>query len=379
MSRCEVNERPDLHTANLPRPIPWLGTPGPVPLLDAGPAAQPQEPRQPASYGSTCGCHGFLPHRPNTCSETVSTHGPDPEPDDANPRTHTFGTRFTSALASAWGGIARRVFPERTRSGSGLPARKVIRVLVWVRRVSQLAFFGLFIWLLVNTAFRGTFSADAKQPVRLPWPVELFLLSDPFVAAINFLSTHTVYRGLALSLIVLGLTLVFGRVFCGWICPFGTLHHFFGWVGPSRALRGNRRVEANKTHWWQAGKYYLMLAFLGAALAGSVYGGLLDPICVAVRAIGLGVLPGLQYLGVRVGDGLATTNLRSLQATGDEVQDLLSRHVWTSQQGYFHQTWFVLFLFIAILFMNRFIPRFWCRALCPLGAFLGVFSAQAVL
>jgi polyferredoxin len=56
------------------------------------------------------------------------------------------------------------------------------------------------------------------------------------------------------------------------------------------------------------------------------------------------------------------------------VQDLLSRNFWTAQQGYFHQTWFVLFLFIAIVFMNRFIPRFWCRALCPLGAFLGVFS-----
>ena len=30
----------------------------------------------------------------------------------------------------------------------------------------------------------------------------------------------------------------------------------------------------------------------------------------------------------------------------------------------------VVFLLVAILFMNRFIPRFWCRALCPLGAFL---------
>ncbi len=41
------------------------------------------------------------------------------------------------------------------------------------------------------------------------------------------LSTHTVYRGLLWSVGLLALTLVFGRVFCGWICPFGTLHHFF--------------------------------------------------------------------------------------------------------------------------------------------------------
>jgi polyferredoxin len=28
--------------------------------------------------------------------------------------------------------------------------------------------------------------------------------------------------------------------------------------------------------------------------------------------------------------------------------------------------------------MNRWIPRFWCRALCPLGAFLGVFARFAL-
>ena len=53
---------------------------------------------------------------------------------------------------------------------------------------------------------------------------------------------------------------------------------------------------------------------------------------------------------------------------------MLSQAVWTVNQAYFHQTWLILFLLFAILFMNRFIPRFWCRALCPLGAFLGVFA-----
>jgi polyferredoxin len=35
-------------------------------------------------------------------------------------------------------------------------------------------------------------------------------------------------------------------------------------------------------------------------------------------------------------------------------------------------------LFVAVLFMNRFVPRFWCRVLCPLGAFLGVFARFAL-
>src|SRR5947208_13483442 len=31
-------------------------------------------------------------------------------------------------------------------------------------------------------------------------------------------------------------------------CPFGTLHHFFGWIFPSRYGKGNKRVESNKTY-----------------------------------------------------------------------------------------------------------------------------------
>jgi len=266
----------------------------------------------------------------------------------------------------------------KKRPGSGIPARKIIRALVWIRRVSQVTFLGLFLYLLFQTAFRGTFSADSGQPVRLSYPVEIFLSADPFVGAMTLLSTHTVYRGMAWSLVVIALTLVFGRVFCGWICPFGTLHHFFSWIFPSRYVKGNKRVNANTTKWWQSGKYYLMVGFLAAAAAGSAIGGLLDPICVAVRTIGLGVIPALQYLGLHAGGVLADTNVRPLQVGADSAQDFLAQTVWTSKQFYFHQTWFILFFLVATLFMNRFIPRFWCRALCPLGAFLGVFSRFAL-
>jgi len=115
---------------------------------------------------------------------------------------------------------------QSRRAGSGIAARTSIRVLVWVRRFSQAGFLTLFLYFLFQTGFRGSF-ASAETAVRLPLPVEAFLLADPFVAAMTLLSTHTVYRGLLWSVGLLALTLVFGRVFCGWICPFGTLHPFF--------------------------------------------------------------------------------------------------------------------------------------------------------
>jgi polyferredoxin len=374
-----TDPRPNAHPqgADFPQPIPWLAHAGEVPALDrsflAGdpslPAADlaPIAAEPPASKG---GC-GTGSCSSGGCGGSAAVQLPakaDPPSARVEGAVSNLFSRFT-------GGKQKRV---KRRPGSGIPARKSIRWLLWARRFAQVFFFGLFMYFLFQTAFRGTFSAAADQPVRLPLPVEAFLLADPFVAAITFLSTHTIYRGLAWSIAVVALTLVFGRVFCGWICPFGTLHHFFGWIFPSRYLKGTRRVDSNTTKGWQSLKYYLMWGFLGAAAVGSVIGGLLDPICIAVRAIGLGVLPALQYLGVRGSTAAAETNLRGLQTAADGAQDFLSTSVWTANQYYFHQTWFILFLLIAILFMNRFIPRFWCRALCPLGAFLGVMSRFAL-
>jgi polyferredoxin len=249
---------------------------------------------------------------------------------------------------------------------------------VWARRAAQAGFLGLFLYLLFETGFRGSFAAEGER-IRVALPVEGFLLADPFVAAMTVLSTHTIYRGLAWSVAIVALTLVFGRVFCGWICPFGTLHHLFGWIFPSRYLKGGRRVEQNKTHpLRQRVKYYLMIAFLGAAATGSAIGGLFDPICVAVRAIGLGVIPAAQYVTGRANDAAAASGVQAVQQTGDRAQDFLAQTVWQNKQFYFHQTWFIVTLLVAILFMNRFIPRFWCRVLCPLGAFLGVIAKHAL-
>ncbi|MDP9000739.1 MAG: 4Fe-4S binding protein, partial [Myxococcota bacterium] len=189
--------------------------------------------------------------------------------------------------------------PKKKLPGSGIPPRRIAVILKWARRGSQVAFFALFMYFLFQTGFRGSFAARADAPVRLPLPVEGFLLADPFVAAMTLLSTHTVYRGLLWSLGLLGLTMLVGRVFCGWICPFGTLHHFFAWLLPSKHGRGGPRVEANKTHAYQRVKYYLLYGFLIAGIGGSAIGGLFDPICIAVRSIGLGVIPGVQYLSHR--------------------------------------------------------------------------------
>ena len=269
--------------------------------------------------------------------------------------------------------------PKKKRPGSGIAPRKGIAGLRWVRRVSQGLFLTVFFFFLFQTTFRGSFSSNPDAAVRLPWPVEAFFLFDPYAALLTLLSTHTVYRGLLWALVTVGLTLIFGRAFCGWICPFGTLHHFFGWILPSRRNKGAARIEANRTHpLRQRVKYYLLFAFLGATAAGSAIGGLFDPMAIAVRGLGLSTLPALQYVASAALRHASASNLRPLQTVSDLLHAVLSHTLWTRSQAYFHEAWLLGVAVVALLLLNRFVPRFWCRVLCPLGALLGITARHAL-
>ena len=47
-----------------------------------------------------------------------------------------------------------------------------------------------------------------------------------------------------------------------------------------------------------------------------------------------------------------------------QTQDILANNFFQTKQFYFHQAWFIGALFVAILFMNRIVPRFWCTMTC---------------
>ena len=118
------------------------------------------------------------------------------------------------------------------RDGSPWYAR-ALRITSW-RIASQAVFFGLFIILLWVTWFS-----------RLGgYPASLFLELDPLVTFATALSTHTVYRWLWRALWILIPTLILGRAFCGWICPYGTLHQLMGWLFNVRRNKDNIQVNA---------------------------------------------------------------------------------------------------------------------------------------
>jgi polyferredoxin len=201
-----------------------------------------------------------------------------------------------------------------------------------VRVLSQTFFFLLFLFFVIITDLR----------YLKGYPVSLFLELDPLVGVATSITTGTVYKALILGLLLLLPTLLLGRFFCNWICPYGTLHQFTNFLFGSR--KEQTRIESNRFKGFQQLKYFILIVMLAAALFGSLQIGLLDPICLFHRSMSVAILPGIN---------------------------LIWPDVFYVKQYYHAGAWLVggiLFFFVA---MNVFIPRFFCRAVCPLGAFLG--------
>ncbi|NLX13942.1 MAG: 4Fe-4S dicluster domain-containing protein [Phycisphaerales bacterium] len=208
-----------------------------------------------------------------------------------------------------------------------------------VRILVQILMMALFLTFVFVTTFTHLDSAPA-----LKFWVSKFLDIDPLIALATALSTHTLYKGLAWSLILLIPTLLLGRFFCNWICPFGTIHHFTGWIFNRRNAK--QKIESNRYQHNHAVKYYVLVAFLVAAAFGSLQIGLLDPICLLHRSLTTALLPAL--------------NMPVAETFGDPK---LHSFAWVTG-----------FIVLVLVGMNLVIPRFFCRVLCPLGALLGVFS-----
>jgi len=219
--------------------------------------------------------------------------------------------------------------------------------IVQTRRISQIFFFVLFVWFcIVSTVGENWWQVRG-------WPVNWFLQLDPLVAFGTMLTTHTLYRALLWALATVILTIVFGRFFCGWVCPFGSLHQFVGFLG-NRKKTLSQKIQLNKYRKAQCIKYIVLvfLLFMAAfpSIGATLQTGLLDPIPLVSRSFNLVVL-----------------------AVVDRAFGV------TSLTGRFYEgAWLIFAIFLTALLLNLVIPRFYCRFICPLGALFGLIGRFAI-
>jgi len=208
-----------------------------------------------------------------------------------------------------------------------------------IRRIYAVFFLALFIVLLWLTSFKHI------KGYETPFFLEL----DPLVAIASFLTSWTVFKGLALSLFIIIGTLLFGRFFCSWVCPMGIINQIVGSV--FIRLRAVDTVTLNSYRVLYRLKYYILALFLVLAAFGSLQTGLLDPIPFLTRSFTISIFPAVNY-------GWSWLYLK---------------------QPLFNGGTFLGLILLAVVFANRFLPRFWCRVLCPLGALLGLLAFKPLL
>ncbi|CAB1074196.1 4Fe-4S ferredoxin iron-sulfur binding domain protein [Olavius algarvensis Delta 1 endosymbiont] len=279
--------------------------------------------------------------------------------------------------------------------------------IVTTRRISQTFFFIVFLWFCLVTTL-----GDHWWQLR-GWPVNWIIELDPLVGLATLMSTRTLYAGLLWGVASVGLTIILGRFFCGWLCPFGTIHQFIGFAA-NRKKSVAARVRLNRWRPAQSVKYWI-LAFL---LAVSALELALDFLRIPATHAGLAgflIAAGLVFSAIYGLTGrkaslkktvlfflgsaftwfLVSHLLKENQSSAAALQiglldpiPLVYRSFnlivlplidhtslkLSAVQRLYDGTWLIAAVFLTAVMLNLVIPRFYCRFICPAGALFAVLS-----
>jgi MauM/NapG family ferredoxin protein len=224
---------------------------------------------------------------------------------------------------------------------------------VWARRIMQILFFLVFLYLLMITT----------QGVTGRLPDTLFFHLDPLIGISSILASRSWIAPMSLGIITILLAIAVGRAWCGWLCPMGTI---LDWI-PSRRNRKSPSIS----HKWSQVKYFIFFAILIAAALGNLTLMVFDPITLLSRTTASVILPGLNWTIGNVESWFY--NFEVLRPAVEWVDSVLRGWLLNNQPFYLLNIVLLVF-FAVVLGLNAIRSRFWCRYLCPLGGLLGLIS-----
>jgi ferredoxin len=193
---------------------------------------------------------------------------------------------------------------------------------------------------------------------------------DPLAMLAHLIASRTFLAGSALAIIVVALTLLLGRAWCGWLCPLGTLLDWF-------PLRKRRRPQPAVPDGWRGAKYGLLLTILVAAALTNVTLLIFDPLTILFRALSTSVWPAVDRLVTALETSLYRVPV--LQPAVGTLDRLMRPVVLPIEPVFYRYTLLYAGVLLGVVALNLIAARFWCRSLCPLGALLGLLSKIGVV
>jgi len=228
-----------------------------------------------------------------------------------------------------------------------------------LRQASQITFFALFMVLFVQAVYLGA----------SPLESDLFYRLDPLIAATAMLAGRIVIAGLLYALINVAAAFVFGRVWCGWVCPMGSV---LDWVSPKKVRHG-REISGR----WRTVKYLAFAVLIAAAGLGNQTGVITDPISILTRTMTTAIWPALRAMVFGLEGFLYQFDF--LWPALDVIHANVLLPLFQGIESVFSAAIPIFLMFSVIIALNWAAERFWCRYLCPLGGMLGIFSRRAIL
>ena len=251
--------------------------------------------------------------------------------------------------------------------------------LRWLRRISQAIFFCLFFWFLLRATYSSRTLDLAAPELVTTTHLNVFFKFDPLITLGHLISTHTLYPGFILSLLTIAVTAIIGRVFCGWVCPFGTLLNLCNRLTGRRKASIKTRVERGRYRRMQRLKYYILIFLLVTSALAFLQVGILDPLCLLARSFTLSIFPAANFLAQGILGAAMDSAPLFLSLPAGRIHGLLEAHEIIGPAVRYDWALLTGLILLALLVANLFYTRFWCRFLCPLGALLGLVSRFSIL
>ena len=200
----------------------------------------------------------------------------------------------------------------------------------------------------------------------------LFYRLDPLAAVSAMLAGRLIIPALTLAAGTVIVTLIFGRIWCGWFCPLGTI---LEWTSPHKKKISLKKSEPPSS--WRKIKFLLLLSILILAVFGNQTLLFLDPNTILTRTMAGAIWPGLRYASFGFENFLY--QYKFLWPLLDAIHAGLIVPLFHNVQSVFIAAFPIFLFFLGLIALNWSAERFWCRYLCPMGGLLGWLSRFSLL